>query len=162
MNEYTSPVPMPALDAIAPEPYRGIYGMPMFPIIPTADLEESRDFWLRGLGFIDLFSIPGRITHLRRWAFQDVLLVPGEVRPGSGLAISFSCVLSQIDEVAARCEELRPGCTSAPEEKPWNSVELTVESPERVRIVLTAARPIDPDSAQAEELRAVGIDVPRG
>jgi hypothetical protein len=30
MSEYTSPVPMPALDATPPEVYRGDYGMPMF------------------------------------------------------------------------------------------------------------------------------------
>ncbi|WP_326568803.1 VOC family protein [Amycolatopsis rhabdoformis] len=162
MTEYTSPVPMPALDAIAPEPYRGIYGMPMFPTIPTADLAESKDFWLHGLGFIDLFSIPERLTHLRRWAFQDVLLVPGEPGPTTALTLSFSCVPAQLDEVVARCEELRPGCTSGPEEKPWNSLELTIETPEHVRVVFTAARPIDPDSAQAASLRAVGFDIPRG
>ncbi|QRP44787.1 VOC family protein [Amycolatopsis sp. FDAARGOS 1241] len=162
MTEYTSPVPLPALDALAPEPYREIYGMPMFPLVPTADLEESKEFWLNGLGFIDLFSIPGRITHLRRWAFQDVLLVPGEPAEPSALSISFSCVPNQIDEIGKRCEELRPGCTSGPEEKPWNSVELTIVTPEHTRVVMTAARPIDPDSEQAAQLRAVGIDVPRG
>ncbi|MGW4487609.1 VOC family protein [Amycolatopsis sp. NPDC004368] len=162
MTEYTSPVPMPALDAAPAEIYRGFYGMPMFPIIPTADLGESKDFWVRGLGFIDLFSIPGHVTHLRRWAFQDVLLVPGEVGPTTGLTLSFSCVPLQLDEVVARCEDLRPGCTSGPEEKPWNSLELTIETPDHVRVVFTAARPIDPDSEQAESLRAVGIAVPRG
>ncbi|MFI5615295.1 VOC family protein [Amycolatopsis sp. NPDC051903] len=162
MNEYTSPVPLPALDAVAPEPYREIYGMPMFPMLPTADLEQSKDFWLHGLGFIDLFSIPGQITHLRRWAFQDVLLLPGEAAEPSGVRISFACVPDQLDEIAKRCEELRPGCTSGPEEKPWNSLELTIVTPEHTRVVMTAARPIDPDSEQAAQLRAVGIDVPRG
>ncbi|MBB4903836.1 VOC family protein [Actinophytocola algeriensis] len=117
MTEYVSPVPMPALDAVAPEVYRGIYGMPMFVTLPTTDLAASRDFWLRGLGFIDLFSIPGQLTHVRRWAFQDVLFVPGEPADSTA-SISFACVLDQLAEIAARCEAIAPGCTSGPEEGP--------------------------------------------
>lgn len=45
-----------------PGVYRGIYGMPMFVTLPTRDLEASVDFWTRGLGFIDLFTIPGQLT----------------------------------------------------------------------------------------------------
>ena len=114
MTEYASPVPMPALDAAAPEVYREYYGMPMFVTIPTGDLAASRDFWIRGLGFIDLFSIPGRLTHLRRWAFQDVLLVPGEqAGQAPAASISFACVLGQLGEIAGRCEELRPAAPAA-------------------------------------------------
>lgn len=152
---------MPALDAVAPEIYRGIYGMPMFLTVPTADLAASVDFWIRALGFIDLFSVPDRLTHLRRWAFQDVLLTPGE-QPAEApeTSVSFACVLGQLDEIAARCEEIRPGCTTGPTVKPWNSMELTVVTPERVRVVMTAARPLDPASAEAANLRAMGITVP--
>jgi hypothetical protein len=153
---------MPALDAVAPEVYREYYGMPMFLTVPTPDLAASVDFWVRGLGFIDFFTIPGRLTHLRRWAFQDVLLVPGDqVGEAPALSVSFACVLNQLDVVAARCEELTPGCCQGPAEKPWNSIELTVLTPEKTRVVMTAARPLDPNSVQADNLRAIGIDVPR-
>jgi hypothetical protein len=162
MTEYRSPVPTPALDAEAPEVYREIYGMPAFTVCPTADLDASRAFWLDGLGFIDIYTLPGHVTHLRRWAFQDVLLVPGappaEAPP---VSINFSCVLSQIEEVRERCEHLAPGCTEGPREMPWNSVELTVITPERTRVVFTAARPIAPDSQLAHDLRDIGIEVPR-
>ncbi|MFC0602170.1 VOC family protein [Streptomyces palmae] len=162
MSAYISPVPLPDLDAVAPEPYSGFYGMPVYSSLPTRDLAASKDFWVRGLGFIDLFSIPGQVVHLRRWAFQDVLLVPGEQAAQTpAMSICFSCVPSQIEEIAARCEEFVPGCTSGPREMPWNSLELTVVTPENARVVMTAARPIDPDSAQAESLRAVGIEIPR-
>ncbi|MDL4818231.1 VOC family protein [Actinomadura opuntiae] len=165
MSEYVSPVPLPAADAVPPEPYREIYGMPVFVTVPTRDLESSKDFWIRGLGFIDLFSVPGQVTHLRRWAFQDVLLVPGEPgEPGGGapaVSVSFACVLGQIDEIAARCEELVPGCTSGPVDKPWNSVELEVVTPESARVVMTAARPLDPDGPQAAWMREAGLEVPR-
>jgi catechol 2,3-dioxygenase-like lactoylglutathione lyase family enzyme len=149
---------MPALDAVDPGVYREYYGMPTFATIPTGDLERSKDFWTRGLGFIDLFSVPGQLVHLRRWAFQDVLLVPGEPGP-SVLSISFAAVPSQLDELAARCEELSPGCTDGPVEKPWNSIELSVTTPEGAQVVMTAARPLDPSSPQAARLREMGITV---
>lgn len=161
MSEYTSPVPVPALDAAPPEVYRRHYGMPMYVTVPTGDLAASKEFWTRGLGFVDLFSIPGRLTHLRRWAFQDVLLVSGEApAEAPATSVGVSCVLGQIDPIAARCEELLPGCTRGPEEMPWNCVELTVITPEKARVVMTAARPIDPHSAKADELRALGFRFP--
>jgi len=156
-----SPVPDPAEDGPAPEPHRGIYAMPAFLTIPTADLETSTRFWLEGLGFIDLFSVPGQLVHLRRWAFQDVLLVPGEQAPAaSALTVSFACVQSQIPQVAAACEEILPGCTSGPRQTPWNTTDLEITTPERARVVLTAARPFDPDSQQARSIHEMGIRHP--
>lgn len=162
MTEYKSPVPAPpALEAKPAEIYTEIYPMPAFTICPTADLEASKRFWLSGLGFIDLFSVPGQITHLRRWAFQDVLLVPGETpSEAPGISVSFSCVLSQIAEIAEACERLSPGCTDGPREMPWNSIELTVITPENTRVVMTAARPLDRDGAAADFMRELGIEVP--
>jgi hypothetical protein len=156
-----SPVPDPAPDAVPPELFHGIYGMPMFVTVPTSDLAASKDFWCRGLGFFDLFSVPGQLTHLRRWAFQDVLLVADE-QPAEApaLKVSFSCVLNQIDQIATACEELRPGCTTGPRQMPWNSVELEIVTPENTRVIMTGARPYDPDSPEAEHLRAIGIEAP--
>ncbi|MEV0893255.1 VOC family protein [Promicromonospora sp. NPDC050262] len=156
-----SPVPVPGPDARAPEPFHGIYGMPMFVSVPTADLAASTDFWVRGLGFFELFSVPGQVVHLRRWTFQDVLLVPTG-RPGEApaLGVSFSCVLDQVEEIAAACEEVLPGSTTGPRTMPWGSVELEVVTPENARVVMTAARPYDPDSAVAQNLRDMGIEGP--
>jgi hypothetical protein len=162
MTEYLSPVPHPTLDATPPEVYRGIYGMPMFVTVPSSDLAESADFWIRGLGFIDLFTIPGRLTHLRRWAFQDVLLVPtGRPDELPALSVSFSCVLSEIDQLAAACESVRPGSTTGPHPTPWNSVELGVVTPENARVTMTAARPFDASGIEALDLDAAGTEVPR-
>ncbi|GAA3181181.1 hypothetical protein GCM10020255_075260 [Rhodococcus baikonurensis] len=58
------------------------------------------------------------------------------------------------------CEELRPGCTSGPHVKPWNSLELEIVTPENARVIVTAARPYDPNSVEAEHLRGMGIDGP--
>jgi catechol 2,3-dioxygenase-like lactoylglutathione lyase family enzyme len=181
-----SPVPTPAMDAVAPEPYRGIYGMPMFITVPTTDLDASRDFWTRALGFIDLFSIPGRLTHLRRWAFQDVLLVPAAASgatsapapapapaptsapaptpapaPAPPLAVSFACVPSEIDALMKASNALRPGAAGAPRHTPWNTIDLEVVTPENVRVVFTAAKPLDEQSQEARYLEESGIIKPR-
>lgn len=156
-----SPVPPPADDAVPPPVHRGIYGMPMFLTVPTADLQASARFWIEALGFVDLFSVPGQLTHLRRWAFQDVLLVPGPTPSQTpSITVSFACVLSQLDPIAQACERLRPGSTTGPRHQPWNSVELEVITPENARVVLTAAKPLDPRSQEAAFLQDIGIDVP--
>lgn len=133
--------------------------MPMFVTVPTADLAASEEFWSQGLGFFNLFAIPGRFTHLRRWAFQDVLLVPTGEATGAvpAMSISFACVLSEVDTIAAACEKLVPGCTHGPTQTPWNTVDVEVITPENVRVVFTAAKPLDPNSQQARNLAEVGI-----
>ncbi len=85
--------------------------MPAFVTIPTSDLAASVDFWIRGPGFFELFGVPGRLVHLRRWAFQNVLLVQAEGVPAQPPAMScrFACVLSQIDSLVEACRAVRPG-----------------------------------------------------
>lgn len=157
-----SPVPTPSAEAVAPEPFRGIYGMPMFNRVFTTDAEASREFWTRGLGFFDLFSIPGTLTHLRRWAFQDVLLVPApeQMENAPSMIVSFACVMSEIDQIAAACIDLRPGCTDGPRETPWNTIDLEVITPENARVVMTAGRPLDPEGEAAASLHAMGFLMP--
>lgn len=156
-----SPVPVPGPDAEPPELFRGIYGMPQYVTAPTADLAASTAFWVDGLGFFEIFGSPGQVTHLRRWQFQDVLLVPGD-QPAEppAVGIGISCVESQLDGIATACEELLPGSTTGPRVMPWNSVELEVITPENLRVVMTAARPFVPESLEAQNVRDLGIDVP--
>lgn len=155
-----SPVPVPGPDAVAPEPFHGIYGMPSFATIPTTDLAASVDFWTRALGFFDLFSIPQRLTHLRRWAFQDVLLVPSATVPEQAplTQLNFACVLSQIDEIVKACQAVDPDCVSEPKDTPWNTRDITIVTPEHARVVFTAARSFDPASKEAANLRTIGIN----
>lgn len=155
-----SPVPGP--DETPPEPFRGIYAMPSFVTIPTTDLAESTTFWTRGLGFIELFSIPGQVVHLRRWAFQDVLLVPAESVPEQAptMSVSFACGLGQIDALVETCRAVRPESVAGPRDTPWNTRDVEVITPEKARIVFTAKRPLDPDSAEARNLAAVGLTPP--
>ncbi|BCK57111.1 VOC family protein [Nocardia wallacei] len=157
-----SPVPTPGPDAVAPEPFRGIYGMPAFVKIPTGDLAASVDFWTRGLGFIELFTIPGSLVHLRRWAFQDVLLVAAEQIPtkAPALSVGFACVLDQIESVVESCRAVRPDAVDGPRDTPWNTRDVEVLTPENARIVFTAAKPFDPESQEARNLAAIGITPP--
>jgi catechol 2,3-dioxygenase-like lactoylglutathione lyase family enzyme len=157
-----SPVPAPGPDAVAPEPFRGIYGMPSFVTIPTSDLTASVDFWVRGLGFFELFGIPGTLVHLRRWAFQDVLLVAAESVPeqAPAMSVSFACVLGEVDSVAESCRAVRPDSVDGPRDTPWTTRDVEVITPENARIVFTAAKPFDPDSEEARNLAAVGITPP--
>ncbi|GAA3453955.1 hypothetical protein [Dactylosporangium matsuzakiense] len=150
-----SPVPPPGPDAVAPEPFRGIYGMPAFVTIPSDDLPGSVAFWTRRLGFFELFSVPGTLVHLRRWAFQDVLLVAADDVPAQAPAIkcNFACVLPQVDEIAE-------AVGARPKDTPWNTRDVEVITPERARIVFTAARPLDPASQEARNLAAIGISPP--
>ncbi|MGW6861108.1 VOC family protein [Streptomyces xanthophaeus] len=167
MNDYynafeMSPVPAPGPDAVPPELFRGIYGMPAFVTIPTSDLAESVDFWTRGLGFFELFGIPGRLAHLRRWAFQDVLLVSEQSIPEEApqMSFSFAGVLSQVDSLAEACRTLRPDSVDGPRDTPWNTRDITVITPENARIVFTAAKPFEPASQEARNLEAIGITPP--
>ncbi|CEA08675.1 hypothetical protein BN1051_02032 [Arthrobacter saudimassiliensis] len=155
-----SPVPPPGPGATPPGPYRGIYGMPMFVTLPTADLAASVDFWTRGLGFIDLFTIPGQLTHMRRWAFQDALLVPGAPAAEAPAAtVSYACVLDEIEAIAAACSGLVPGCTDGPRATAWNTLDLEIRTPENTRVVFTAGRALEPGSEQATWLQEAGFDV---
>ena len=154
-----SPVP-DGPDAVAPEPFRGIYAMPMFAKIPTPDLDASTDFWLRGLGFVNLFSVPGQVVHLRRWAFQDILLVPSEGDAPvvtSSVQMYVSCVLGQLESVAAACRDLSPDSVTGPYDTGWRTRDIDVLTPEGTQVVFTAARPFDPDSVEGQNLASVGI-----
>lgn len=157
-----SPVP-DGPDAVAPDPFLGIYAMPMFVKIPTADLQASTDFWVRGLGFVDLFSIPGQIVHLRRWAFQDVLLVPDDDASStapSTVELFVSCVLGQLESVADACRALAPDSVTGPYDTAWRTRDISVVTPEGARVTFTAATPFTPDSEVGRDLASVGIFAP--
>lgn len=157
-----SPVPAPGPDATSPGTYRGIYGMPMFVTVPTSDLAASVELWTHGLGFVDLFTIPGRLTHVRRWAFQDALLVPtGRASETPAVTVSFACVLSEIEGIAQACSELLPGCTTGPRSTPWNTVDLEITTPENARVIMTAARELDVTGPEARYLEDAGFEIPR-
>lgn len=130
-----SPVPVPSPDAVGPGHFDGIYGMPSFVTIPTPDLARSVAYWTEALDFFELFAAPDRLVHLRRWAFQDVLLIP-TANPApdptgwtNAITVSFACVLSEVDPLLNQWRSHpdseaveSPGCACDPPPKlPPNS-----------------------------------------
>ncbi|MBY8870615.1 hypothetical protein K7640_02015 [Micromonospora sp. PLK6-60] len=136
--------------------------MPAFVKIPTSDLAASVDYWVRGLGFFELFGIPGQLVHLRRWAFQDVLLVTAESVPerAPAMSVNFACVLHQIEAIAEACRAVDPDSVDGPRDTSWNTRDVEVITPENARIVFTAGKSFDPASQEARNLAAVGITPP--
>ena len=56
MTTIPSPVPDPAVGAVAPPITRDIYGMPAFATILAADLDASVAWYTEALDFISLFT----------------------------------------------------------------------------------------------------------
>ncbi len=160
MNDVPSPVPAPAPGASPPPVSRAIYGMPMFVTLVVADLDRTTSWYVDGLGFIRLFTIPGPsgplIVHLRRWQFQDMLVRPSSetVSPGNGSMISFAAMFDELDDLAARARALGGGRVEGPADTPWNTRDLTTVDPDGNVVVFTAARPADrSDPVFNEQLR---------
>ncbi len=148
MSDVTSPVPPPG--SPAPPISRAIYGMPMFATLLAADLEATVSWYVDGLGFIVLFTLPGptessapALVHLRRWQFQDLLVRPAREapRPGTGLTLSFAAVHEEIDALAQRARAHSGGHVDNPVDTPWNTRDLTATDPDGVVVVFTAVRP---------------------
>ena len=67
---------------------RGIYVMPQFVTFEVSDMAAARRWYANGLGFVELAVLPGpagdpALVHLRRFRYQDILLVPAS-EPSSG------------------------------------------------------------------------------
>ena len=164
MTDITSPVPEPAADARAPGVSRAIYGMPMFATLLARDIRATVSWYTTGLGFIDLFTIPGPhgdpvLVHLRRWQFQDLLARPARepAVPGSGCTLSFAAVYDEIDALAERARAHGGGRVDGPADTPWNTRDLTTTDPDGNVVIFTAARPPElADPAFSEQMHQWG------
>lgn len=161
MTDFQSPVPDPAPGAKAPGVSRAIYGMPMFATLLVRDIRATVSWYTAGLGFIDLFTMPGPdgdpvLVHLRRWQFQDLLVrrASEPVTPGSGCTLSFAAVYDEIDLLAERARAHGGGRVDGPADTPWNSRDLTTADPDGNVVIFTAARPPHlADAAFSEQMR---------
>ena len=149
MTDFPSPVPAPAAGAVSPGVSRAIYGMPMFATLSATVVDRTVSWFVDGLGFAVLFTMPGpsgepRLVHLRRWQFQDILVRPatGPVSAGSGLALTFAAVYDEIDALAAQAAAHGAGrVVEGPVDTPWNTREMTTVDPDGNIVVFTAGRP---------------------
>jgi catechol 2,3-dioxygenase-like lactoylglutathione lyase family enzyme len=102
--------------------------MPMFATLLARDIRATVSWYTTGLGFIDLFTIPGPhgdpvLLHLRRWQFQDLLLRPAR-EPAT---LPTGCTLSF---AAARPAELADAAFSE-QMNQWSSQQgLRPDSPD--------------------------------
>ena len=160
MTDLKSPVPDPAPGARAPEISRAIYGMPMFATLLARDIGATVSWYTAGLGFINLFTIPGPhgdpvLVHLRRWQFQDLLVRPAreQIAPGNGCTLSFAAVYDELDGLAERARSHGGGRVDGPADTPWNTRDLTTTDPDGNVVTFTAARPPElADAAFSEQM----------
>jgi catechol 2,3-dioxygenase-like lactoylglutathione lyase family enzyme len=150
MTSYLSPVPLPTADAISPGIYREIYGMPAFATLVVADVAATVRWYTTGLGFIELFSMPGpdgvpALVHLRRWAFQDLLVRPagGAVTLGAGVTLSFAAVPGELDELVISARLEGSGSASDPADTPWNTRDVRTVDRDGNIVIFTAGRPLE-------------------
>ena len=160
MTSIQSPVPVPGLGVTAPEITCEVYGMPAFVTLLAADINTTVSWYTDGLGFINLFTIPGpdgrpALVHLRRWQFQDLLVrqSPRPVTAGSSLTLSFAAVYDEIDDMAESARVHDAGQVEGPNDTPWNTRDLTATDPDGNVIIFTAGRPAElTDSAFSTQM----------
>jgi catechol 2,3-dioxygenase-like lactoylglutathione lyase family enzyme len=128
--------------------------MSAFPTLSTQSVESSRRFYVDGLGFQQVFSIPGPdgrplVEHIRSSRYADVLLEQGpggsdgaSAKRGLGVRLSFSLALADRDcnEFVQRAQAYGAH-VRGPVERPWNAREVEVTDPAGYVLVFT--EPLD-------------------
>ena len=115
-----------------------------------------------GLGFVELAVFPAAsgepaLVHLRRFRYQDILLVPGR-EPGdtaSGVRASFAAGDEDLDARAAVASREPGGEVEGPMRTPWNARDLHFRDADGHLVVFTAPDlNADMDSEFARRVRA--------
>lgn len=149
---------------IDPGVTRDIYPMPAFVTLTVPDLDRAVDWYVDGLDFISLFTMPGRdgrpmLVHLRRWRYQDVLVRQGEPATGGAWAPSVMAVAEDLPALAERARAHGGGTVEGPYDTPWNTRDLTVTDPFGNRLVYTARRPEgERDEAFSDRIRQLAAE----
>ncbi|WP_204077723.1 VOC family protein [Planotetraspora phitsanulokensis] len=132
-------------EGVAPEINRDIYGMPAFVTLAVTDLDRTIDWYVNGLDFVVLFTVPDptgkpALVHLRRWRYQDILVRLGEASGGGEWTISMMATRQQLDGLAERARKHGGGVVHGPVDTPWNTRDLRVTDPDGYTVVYTARR----------------------
>lgn len=131
---------------IEPRVSRDVYGMPAFLSVAVADIAATVDWYVNGLDFVSLFTLPGpadapTLVHLRRWRYQDLLVRAGGAHPGQGWTFSMMAEHGQLDQLADRARKHGGGVVEGPLDTPWNTRDLRTVDPDGFTLVFTARRP---------------------
>ena len=137
-------VPSPVIDL-------SIYVMPSFATLSVSNLERSRRWYVEGLGFAILAELPGpsgdvALIHLRRWRYQDLLLVPirSSLSPTSrGIRLTFSAHGTDLDALVAQANATGGGSIEGPYATPWNTLDVLAHDPDGYEVVFTSTLPAD-------------------
>lgn len=129
---------------------RDIYGMPAFVSLTVADVRAAADWFTTALDFVELFAMPPgddpMLIHLRRWRYQDILLRRdasdggSKTSVGAGIQLSLAADYDELDAVAAAARA-HGAEVIGPADTAWNTRDVSVVSPQGLRVVYTARRP---------------------
>lgn len=160
MSELDPDAGSPPIDQVVDT---SIYPMPMFLRLEVSDLARSRAFYTEALDMIELAVLPPTgppfVVHLRRWRYQDILLVParGPVSAAVGLGLSLAAVHDELAGLAERAKAFGAE-VEGPADTPWNTADVTVIDPDGLRITYTAQRPVERRDADFEAMvRSSGV-----
>jgi catechol 2,3-dioxygenase-like lactoylglutathione lyase family enzyme len=117
------------------------YVMPMFVRLTVADVDATRDWYHRVLGFDVVSDIPHTMAHLRGRRYQDLLIVKGEAAstPGQGVILSFDWK-QDVDDLVTKVEASGGKVVDGPSDRPWGARELVVEDPNGYRLCFSQQR----------------------
>ena len=123
---------------------RGIYVMPQFVTFEVSDMAAARRWYVNGLGFVELAVLPAPdgdpvLVHLRRFRYQDILLVPGRdpEDKASGVRVSFAAGNEDLDARAAHRRRRAGGTVEGPTRTPWNTRDLHLRDADGHLVVFT-------------------------
>ncbi len=142
---------------------RGIYVMPQFVTFEVSDMASARHWYVNGLGFVELAVLPGPtgdpvLVHLRRFRYQDILLVPASGpggAPAAGVRVSFAAGDEDLDARAATAASEPGGKVEGPMRTPWNTRDLHFRDADGYVVIFTAVdMHADMDSEFARHVRA--------
>jgi catechol 2,3-dioxygenase-like lactoylglutathione lyase family enzyme len=124
---------------------RDIYGMPAFVTFAVGDFERTLDWYVNGLDFIVLFSMPAGphgqgLVHLRRWRYQDILVRYG-TPPGGEWSYSVMARHEELEALAERARAHGGGSVQGPLNTPWNTRDVRFTDPDGYTVIYTARRP---------------------
>ncbi|MCO1654465.1 VOC family protein [Pseudonocardia humida] len=155
MSETPVHDPDAGVPTIDPVVDTSIYPMPMFLRLEVSDLARSRAFYTGALDMVELAVLPPSgppfLVHLRRWRYQDLLLVParGPVSAAVGLGLSLAAEHDALAGLAERATAFGAP-VEGPVDTPWNTTDVTVTDPDGLRITYTARRPAERRDADFE------------